>query len=135
MEVVAWTFASLAAAIHIFVWACEALLIERPAVHQGVFGVPAADVPAVRLWAVGVGFYNLFLGLGMLFGVVAWIAGEAAIGRAFVLYLSAFMALSGVVLFIADRLGFSRAPGKHGISGALGQSVPPTIAFVAALLA
>lgn len=135
MEVVAWTFASLAAAIHIVVWACEALLIERPAVHQGVFGVPAADVPAVRLWAFGVGFYNLFLGLGMLFGVVAWIAGEVAIGRAFVLFLSAFMALSGVVLFIADRLGFSRSPGKQGISGALGQSVPPTIAFVAALLA
>ena len=33
-------------------------LIERPSVHEGVFGLPY--VPAVRVWAFGVGFYNLW---------------------------------------------------------------------------
>ena len=74
MTVVVWIFALLAAAIHIVVFACEAFLIERPSVHEGVFGLPY--VPAVRVWAFGVGFYNLFLGCGMVVGVIAWMSGN-----------------------------------------------------------
>ena len=40
MTVVVWIFALLAAVIHIVVFAWEAFLIERPSVHQGVFGLP-----------------------------------------------------------------------------------------------
>jgi putative membrane protein len=134
MTVVAWVFALVAAAIHILVWAWEALLIERPGVHHGVFGIPASDVPAVRLWAFGVGFYNLFLGLGMILGVVAWAAGSVAAGRTLVLYIGAFMALSGGVLLLADRRGLGRERGK-GVGGAIGQTGPALIALVAALLA
>lgn len=134
MALVAWIFASIAAAIHVLVWAWEALLIGRPSVHQGVFGVPAADVPAIRLWAFGVGFYNLFLGVGLLLGVALWITGQVPVGRALVLYVTAFMALSGVVLLVADRLGMGRERGK-GVGGALGESVPALIAFGATLLA
>ena len=54
-----WIFALLAAAIHIVVFIRAAILIERPSVHEGVFGLPY--VPAVQVWAFGVGFYNLFL--------------------------------------------------------------------------
>jgi len=43
------------------------------------------------------------------------------------------MVLSGIVLFIADRLGFGGSGGKS-IGGALGQSLPPLVALVAALL-
>jgi putative membrane protein len=134
MVIVAWVFALLAAGIHILAWAWEALLIERPAVHRGVFGVPTADVPAVRLWAFGVGFYNLFLGLGMVLGVVGWALGAVVVGRTLVLYIGVFMALSGVVLLVADRMSMGRERGK-GVGGALGQSIPPLVAVVAALLA
>jgi putative membrane protein len=51
MTVVVWIFALLAATIHIVVFAWEAFLIERPSVHEGVFGLPY--VPAVRVWAFG----------------------------------------------------------------------------------
>jgi putative membrane protein len=134
MAVAAWVFASIAAAIHILVWAWEALLIERPFVHRGVFGVPASDVPAIRLWAFGVGFYNLFLGLGMVLGVLAWATGAVAVGRTLVLYIAAFMALSGLVLLVADRMSLGRERGK-GVVGAISQTTPPLIALVAALLA
>ena len=40
MTVVVWIFALLAAMTHIVVFVWEALLIERPSVHQGVFGLP-----------------------------------------------------------------------------------------------
>jgi putative membrane protein len=134
MMMVAWVFALIAAAIHIVVWAWEGLLIERPFVHHGVFGVPASDVPAIRLWAFGLSFYNLFLGLGLVAGVWSWAVGSAPVGRTLVVYICVFMVLSGVVLFAADRLGYGRVRGKH-IGGAVGQAVPPLIALVATLLA
>ena len=74
MTVVVWIFALLAAMLHIVVFACEAFLIERPSVHDGVFGLPY--VPAVRVWTFGLGFYNLFLGCGMVVGVIAWMGGN-----------------------------------------------------------
>ena len=130
MTVVVWSFALLAALLHVLVFAWEALLFQRPGVHSGVFGTATADVPAVRLWAFGVGFYNLFLACG----VVARRGRLGARGggrrpRAGALH-GLFMFLSGIVLFVADRIEMSRPMGA-GIGGALGQSLPPLVALVA----
>ena len=132
MTLIAWSFALLAALLHVVVFAWEALLFQRPGVHQGVFGTATADVPAVRLWAFGVGFYNLFLACGVVAGVVAWAVGQEAVGRALVFYVCLFMFLSGVVLYVADRMALSRPRGA-GVSGALGQSLPPLVALIALL--
>ena len=48
-------------------------------------------------------------------------------------YICLFMVLGGIVLFIADRLGFGGERGKS-IGRALAESVPPLIALVASLL-
>jgi putative membrane protein len=133
MMLVVWTFALLAAMLHVVVFVWEALLFQRPGVHQRIFFVPTADVPAVRLWAFGVGFYNLFLGSGAVAGVIAWSAGNETVGRTLVIYTCLFMFLSGLVLLIADRLELGRARGK-GLGGALAQSVPPLVALIAAVL-
>lgn len=133
MTVVVWVFALLAAALHILVFVWEALLITRPGVYRGVFSLEASDVPAIRLWAFGVGFYNLFLACGTITGVVAWMAGNEVVGRTLVIYTCLFMFLSGIVLFIADRMALGRKRGT-GVGGALGQAVPPLIALVAAAL-
>jgi len=133
MTPLVWVFALLAAGLHVLVFVWEALAFQRPAVHQRIFFTPTADVPAVRLWAFGVGFYNLFLACGTIAGVAAWSGGNETIGRALVIYTCLFMALSGLVLFIADRMELGRARGK-GIGGALGQGVPPLIALIAAAL-
>jgi len=131
VTIVVWILALLAAAIHIVVCALEAFLIERPSVHRRVFGIPY--VPALRLWAFCVGFYNLFLGCGMVVGVIAWMSGKEAVGRTLVTYICLFMVLSGIVFFIADRLGFG-GERANSIGGALCQSVPPLVALAAALL-
>ncbi|MGH1550749.1 DUF1304 domain-containing protein [Leifsonia poae] len=130
MTVVVWIFALLTAAIHIMVFVWEAFLIGRPAIHQGIFGVPTEDVAAVRLWAFGVGFYNLFLGCGLIIGVVAWWMGDVIVGRTLVTYLCWLLFLAGVVLFVADRMGLSRERGK-GVGGAIGQAGPPLVALIA----
>lgn len=133
MTIVAWIFASVTAVIHFVVFVFEAFLIERPAVHKRVFFIPTADVPAIRLWAFGVGFYNCFLACGLVAGVIAWAAGYETVGRTLLIYLCVILALSGGVLFAADRLGLGRERGR-GISGALGQSIPPLIALLAMAL-
>jgi putative membrane protein len=130
MVVVVWSFALLTAAIHVMAFAWEVLLLQRPSVHRGVFGVPTEDVPAVRLWAFGVGFYNLFLACGLVIGVVAWWQGEVVVGRTLVTYVCWLLFLAGIVLFVADRLGLSRERGK-GVGGAIGQGLPPLVAVIA----
>ncbi|MET0843771.1 MAG: DUF1304 domain-containing protein [Mycetocola sp.] len=132
MTWLAWFFASVAAVLHILVFVWEAVLFRRPGVHQRIFSTPTADVPAVLLWAFGVGFYNLFLAIGAIAGVLAWAAGNETVGRTLVLYTCLFMFLSGIVLFVADRKALGRPRGK-GIGGALAQGLPPLIALVAAV--
>jgi putative membrane protein len=133
MTAVVWAFALLAAATYIVVFVWEALLFQRPGVHRGIFSVPTADVPAVRLWAFGVGFYNLFLGVGAIVGVIAWSAGQETVGRTLVVYTCLCMFLGGVVLVIADRMALGRPRGK-GLGGAVGAGGPALIALVAAML-
>lgn len=130
MTIVVWVFALLAAAVHVLVFVWESLVFDRPAVHSGVFAIPSSDVPAIRLWAFCVGFYNLFLALGLVTGVVAWAVGSETVGRTLVIYICVFMVLCGLVLFIADRRGLGRERGK-GIGGVIAETVPPMIALVA----
>ena len=133
MTVVVWIFALLTALVHITAFAWETLLFQRPGVHQGVFAIPAADVPPVRLWAFNVGFYNLFIASGLVGGVIVWMNGNEAVGRALVIYLCLFAFLAGIALLVSDRLAMSRPRGK-GVGGALAQAVPPLIALAAALV-
>jgi putative membrane protein len=115
VTVVVWIFALLAAASHIVVFTLEAFLIERPSVHRGVFGLPY--VPAVRVWAFGVGFYNLFLACGMVVGVIAWMSGNETVGRTLVIYICLFMVLGGIVLSSPTGWGLvanvARASSEH----------------------
>jgi putative membrane protein len=57
-----------------------------------------------------------------------------AVGRTLVVYIALFMALAGLVLLVSDRMGLGRERGR-GLGGAIGQTAPPLIAFVAALVA
>jgi putative membrane protein len=133
VTVVVCIFALVTAVVHLLAFVWETLLFQRPDVHQGVFAVPSADVPPVRLWAFNIGFYNLFIAGGLIAGVIIWINGNESVGRAYVIYLCLFAFLAGIALFASDRLALSRPRGT-GIGGALVQGVPPLIALVASLI-
>ena len=127
MSVVAQVAAGIAALVHVVVWICEAFLIGR--VHRSMFGQPASDVPAIRLWAFGVGFYNLFLAGGLVVGLFALHGGQELVGRTLILYVSWFMLLGSVVLAVADRLELSR-PRNQAWGGVAAEGVPPLVVLV-----
>lgn len=130
VKAIAQIFALLCALIHILVFVWESFLFHRPGVHRGIFRIPTEDVPAVRLWSFNVGFYNLFLALGAIAGVVALQLGHDAVGRALVVNACAFMFCAGIVLAVSDRMELSRPRGS-GLSGAVSQSLPALVALVA----
>ena len=125
MAAVAQVFAIIAGLFHAGAFVLESVVFHRPGAQRFLLG-RAETSPAVRLWAFNQGFYNLFLGAGAIIGAILWMSGTEAPGRALVIYTAAFMALSGVVLFVSDRTLWR---------GMIGQSTPPLVALVAALAA
>jgi putative membrane protein len=127
VSVVAQVAAAVAALIHLVVWVCEAFLIHR--VHHSMFRQPASDVPAIRLWAFGVGFYNLFLACGLIAGLIALHSGQELVGRTLVFYVSWFMVLGSVVLAVADQLAMSR-PRNQAWGGVAAEGVPALVVLL-----
>lgn len=123
MNTFAQVFAVLAGLIHVAIFAMEALLFRRPAVHR-LFGTRAADVAAIRPWAFNQGWYNLFLAVGAIAGVVVAHAGDPLVGRTLALFSCACMLAAAAVLILSDR---------RMARGALIQGTAPLIAMIAAL--
>ena len=124
MNLVTQIFAVVAALFHVAAFVMESLLFDRPAVQRILVGRPE-PAAGVRLWAFNQGFYNLFLAAGPVAGLIAAWTGHESVGRALVVYSCAFMAGCGVVLFISNPKLWR---------GMVGQSAPPLIALIAALL-
>ncbi|MFE4975027.1 DUF1304 domain-containing protein [Kitasatospora sp. NPDC056651] len=124
MNAVSQAFAVVAAAIHLVVWPLESFLYGHPRVRRLLTG-STADAPEVRLWRVNVGFYNLFLALGLVAALVLLHSGHSGSGRAIMRYIAAFMLAGGITLFLsAPRLW----------RGALGQAVPAAVILLAEAL-
>jgi putative membrane protein len=124
MNLVTQVFAWIAVLFHVAAFAMETVLFDRPAVQRILLG-RQETAAGVRLWAFNQGFYNLFLAAGPAAGLIAGYAGNGTAGRTLVIYGCAFMAACGIVLFVSDRRLWR---------GMLGQSVPPLIALIAALV-
>jgi putative membrane protein len=118
--------ALIAALIHVAIFAMESLLFTRPAV-RGRFHVGEADVAAARPWAFNQGFYNLFLAVGTIVGLVLLhTGGTAQAGRALVALSCASMLGAALVLIGTDR---------RMARGALVQGVLPLVALLLLIFA
>jgi len=91
--------AALAALLHVMFFVMESVLFTRPAVHAR-FGTRSQDVEAATPWAFNQGFYNLFLAVGTLVGVVLAAADEATTGLALILFGCGSMVAAALVLVI-----------------------------------
>ncbi|HET6742063.1 MAG TPA: DUF1304 domain-containing protein [Kribbella sp.] len=120
MNVVGQVFVAVAGVFHVVVFAMESVLFRKPSTYRR-FLVKDAEVEAARPWAFNQGFYNLFLAIGALGGLI-W-GGDK--GHAIALFACACMAGAGVVLLASDRR-MARA--------AATQAVPPIIALVLAAI-
>ncbi|HWD82212.1 MAG TPA: DUF1304 domain-containing protein [Kribbella sp.] len=118
MSLVAQIFVVVAGLFHLAVFAMESLLFRKPSTYRR-FLVKETEVEAARPWAFNQGFYNLFLAIGALGGLI-W-GGDK--GHAIALFACACMAGAGVVLLASDR---------RMLRAAATQAVPPILALVLA---
>jgi putative membrane protein len=119
VNTIAQIFIALAGVFHLAVFAMESLLFKKPSTYQRFLVPNDAEAEIARPWAFNQGFYNLFLALGALGGLI--FGGDK--GHAIALFAAACMAGAGIVLLASDR--------RMARSAAL-QSVPPIIGLVLA---
>jgi len=125
MIVLATVVVTLAAALHIAIFIMESISWTRPSIWKrfGVASQEAADI--TRPMAYNQGFYNLFLAIGAIVGLILYGVGMHAAGLALILFTTASMFAAAVVLVTTGR-GYLRP--------ALIQGILPFIGFVLMLL-
>ncbi|NIL75380.1 hypothetical protein RhoFasB10_01480 [Rhodococcus sp. B10] len=121
VPILAQIFAALAAVLHVAIFVMESVLWTRPTVWKR-FGVASqADADTVRPMAFNQGFYNLFLALGIVGGLI--VGGSA--GHAVVIFACLSIVGAAVVLATGGRTYFRAA---------VTQGVTPLVALVIAAL-
>jgi putative membrane protein len=125
MIVLATVVVTLAAALHIGIFIMESVSWTRPSIWKrfGVASQEAADI--TRPMAYNQGFYNLFLAIGAIIGLILYGVGMHPAGLALILFTMASMVAAAVVLVTTGR-GYLRP--------ALIQGTLPLIGFVLMLL-
>jgi putative membrane protein len=119
VNTVAQIFVGLAGAFHLAVFALESLLFTKPSTYKRFLIPSQAEAEIAKPWAFNQGFYNLFLALGAIGGLIA--GGDE--GHAIALFSCACMAGAGIVL-VASNPKMARS--------AVLQAGPPIIALVLA---
>jgi putative membrane protein len=102
MLVSALVVAALAAALHVYIWAMESLWWTTPRV-RATFGTTEQEADATRGLAFNQGFYNLFLAVVTVAGIVAYARDADSVGAALVFAGAGSMVAAAVVLFFSDR--------------------------------
>ncbi len=97
MTVVGSVFASLAAAIHVYIFVLESFRWTAPRT-RATFGTTPEQAETTKALAYNQGFYNLFLAIIAVIGVIVTAAGSTEVGAALVLSACASMVAAGLVL-------------------------------------
>jgi len=131
VTIVATVFAALAALLHVYIFVMESVQWTQPKIWKrfGVADQAAADT--TKPMAYNQGFYNLFLAVGVVIGLVLIYAGAdgspmAAAGLALVLFSLGSMVAAALVLLTS---------GLRYLRPALIQGTLPLIGFVLFLFA
>ena len=131
VAILATVFAALAALLHVYIFVMESVQWTQPKVWKrfGVADQAAADT--TKPMAYNQGFYNLFLAIGVVIGLVLIFAGSdaapvRAAGLALVLFGLGSMVAAALVLLTT---------GMRYLRAALIQGTLPLIGFVLFLFA
>ncbi|MDF8265121.1 DUF1304 domain-containing protein [Luteipulveratus flavus] len=106
--------AALAALVHVYIFVIESLRFTDPATMR-TFGVRShEDAEIMRPWAFNQGFYNLFLAIVTVVGLVLHATDHQEAGTALVASATASMLAAAVVLIAGDR-SKARAASVQGL--------------------
>ena len=132
MPLIAQMFAVIAAILHIWFFVLESIVWRRPTTWRRFRVASQEDADTIAPMARNQGYYNLFLALGVLFGVLTAYPegdflhlGDGGSGEAIALFGCLVMVGAGVVLVLGDR---------RFLPAALIQAVPPGLAVVTAVV-
>lgn len=120
MITAAWVFAALAALLHVYIWVMESFMWTSPRT-RAAFGTTEEEAQTTKLLAFNQGFYNLFLAIVTVIGIVAMVVGATVTGAALVFAGVGSMLAAALVLLAS-------APDKA--RAAVTQGVLPLIAVV-----
>jgi len=121
MTATALVLASIAALIHVYIFWLEAFAWTTSR-GLATFGMGKEQALATKELALNQGFYNLFLAVVTVAGVVAATAGHTSVGAALIAAGCGSMVAAGLVLWISS-------PSKA--RAALVQLTAPALALVA----
>ncbi len=112
-------FVAIAAAIHIYIFVLESVRWSLPATWR-VFGVKTqADADTVRPMAFNQGFYNLFLAIGVVAGLLLIATTHTSAGIAVTLFAASSMVAAALVLLISSP-NLARAAAIQGAAPLVG---------------
>jgi putative membrane protein len=113
-------FAAIAALIHVYIWVLESISWNKESTRR-VFGVRSAeDAELMKPLAFNQGFYNLFLALGAIAGLVLVLAtGAKQAGFAVAIFALLSMVLAAAVL-LASNPRMLRAALIQGVAPLVG---------------
>ncbi|MDI9915152.1 DUF1304 domain-containing protein [Rhodococcus sp. IEGM 1379] len=102
MNVAGYIFAALAAVVHVYIFVLESILWTAPKT-RATFGVKSEEEAlTTKPLAFNQGFYNLFLAIVTVIGIVIAATGSASVGIALVLAGAGSMVAAGLVLILSS---------------------------------
>uniref|UniRef100_A0A942SY01 DUF1304 domain-containing protein n=1 Tax=Neobacillus citreus TaxID=2833578 RepID=A0A942SY01_9BACI len=123
--VISGVCAVLAGLVHVYIFFLESIAWTSPRVRR-IFGISSeTEAQATRSMAFNQGFYNLFLAIGAILGVVLVLAGNTVSGWTLVVFATASMLGAAVVL---------AGTGRRYLNSAFVQGSLPLIALLFAFL-
>jgi putative membrane protein len=125
MVIASIVIAALAALLHVYIFWMESLAWDGPAARKTFGPASTAEVEATRPLAYNQGFYNLFLAIVTIIGIVFVLTTTSPVGPALVLVGTGSMLAAALVLFAST-------PDKR--SAAIKQGTLPLLAVVATII-
>ncbi|WP_454852756.1 DUF1304 domain-containing protein [Promicromonospora soli] len=124
MLIAGLVLAGIAALIHVYIFYLESFAwTDRKTL--ATFGMTAEQAEAMRPMALNQGYYNLFLAIVTVVGIVLAAVGSTAVGAALVFAGAGSMVAAALVLVVSD-------PAKRG--AALKQGLVPLLGVVALIV-
>jgi putative membrane protein len=102
MLVAGTVLAAVAALVHVYIFVLESVLWRSPRA-RAVFGTTEEEARVTAPLALNQGFYNLFLTLDVIVGIVLVASGATGAGLTALLIGTGSMVAASLVLLLSDR--------------------------------